>query len=155
METQFTYELKDKLSYSRGGDIIDATTITVTAPTGAEMRWAIPLRQWLSQAIAESQRLNPLTDAERADAVEIAKARNDDVPDDDPAANAGEILGVMSVCTTVSLEAVFTTTGAMLSAGLAKVDGEVALTSTLWKKMSMRDIHGIVGEFLAVFTIAS
>lgn len=142
--SEVQYELRNPFGYAaKGGDQVEASFITLTAPNYKQLQHAIPLKQAFTAAIKELD----VTDEDR----ERAKAESS--KDDD------------TVSATQALQLLYSWSGdaskpllhaaELFKSGVALVDGEARLTAPMLDKMSADDFEQLVGVYLANFIVPS
>lgn len=139
--TEFQYRLLTSLPYSSGGEIVDGTFITLSAPSSRNSKECAKLKQAFFRSIDQSAEVN-----------ENAK---------EPSAeseNTGEgVMIMLAMSKDVELDDVMDTARRMFTSGnnIAMVEGEAKLTSPLIDKMTMDDFERMTGEYMLRFILAS
>ena len=141
------YTLKTPFPYAKSGDMVDATFLSISAPTSRHARACSTLKQVFAragQAIADT-----ISDEAAAEA-----EANDHTP------TGGEVLMMLATSKVVDYADVIEVGRGLLVGeagvtGLALVDGEEKLTNGLVDDMDLDDLEGAVGAFLAGFTVPS
>lgn len=140
-KTEFNFTLVTPISYSKGSDQLEATFILLKAPTTRNSRECAALKQAFFRAIPDTGK-------------DEKPAKKEEKP---PEIDGSEIIIMMAMSDRVDLADTMETARKLFSsgAGIALVDGEEKLTSTLIDRMSQDDFEQMTGAYLANFTLAS
>ena len=135
------YELKTAFSYAFKGESVDASFISLTAPTFKHIDKVAPIKQAFTLAISEISSGSNV-DTEDKEAEEEKKI------------TGGECMQIF-YRSTVDITKVMLHAEQLFKSGVAMVDGEVKLTTPLMEKMSLDDFEGLVGAYVANFIMPS
>ncbi len=139
--TEFQYRLLNPLPYSSGGDIIDGTFITLSAPSSRNSKECAKLKQAFFRSIDQNAEVDE-------DAKEAAAESE----------HTGEgVMIMLAMSKDVELDDVMDTARRLFTSGnnIAMVEGEGKLTSPLVDKMTMDDFEKMTGEYMLRFILAS
>lgn len=143
MNTEFQFELTTPIKYHSGGEEVEGTFITLTAPSYKQMDKCIPLKQAFFRAAASIN-----------DSVEEAN-----VEPNAPAEAAGmtpEGLIALFYQSEEDMVKVFLYGVELFkSSGVALVDGSVSMKQLLIEKMSQDDLENMLGRYMINFILAS
>ena len=145
-ETEITYDLKKPFQYARGGDFVEASFITLRAPSYPQMAHFVPLKQAFSAAIRDMSR-------GQAEAIEKAQAEPKDEAKTE-ALDGGTVLSVLYQGEGDVFKA-FLHAQELFRSGAALVDGETKITKPVIEAMDPADFEALVGEYLAAFVAPS
>ena len=139
---EFDFPLNTKIEYSLEGNTEEATLIKLTSPTSKNMSHCAILKQAFFRAI------NDLS----GDGVDL-----DDLDDSSSGdeMDSSSIIQIMYMSKSVEMNKILITARELFSSGIARVDGVVNLTKPLIDLMSQDDMEGMLGEYLANFTLSS
>lgn len=140
--TDVIYTLKHPFQYTSGGDVVDASFITITAPNYKQLQHAVPIKQAFAAAISEIS----VSDADR----EKAEQSKDESEQIQPEQAMQLIYASSRDATKTLLYA-----AELFKAGAALIDGETKITAPLLDKMSGEDFEGLVGAYLVNFIVPS
>lgn len=132
------YPLTEFLEYDSEGSKVQAEFITMRAPSGKNRKQSAKLKQAFIRALPEPEPGAIVPDA-NADAPKIA----------------GQDVVMMIARSNVDLDVVFENARTLLTSGVAKIDGKINLTTTLMDNLGGDDFEGVIGEYLANFTLKS
>ena len=136
---EVTYELKNQFSYAYKGEMKKAQFITMAAPSFKQVDKIAPLKQALMAAIRDIQEI-------ATGAADKSDAR-------------GEITGqeVMQLLYQGkgSVAAVMGHARQLFISGTALIDGETRFSLALLDEVSLDDVEGMLGEYLAAFIVPS
>lgn len=137
--SEVTYELKGKLDYAYKGEIKQAIFVTLLAPAFKQVDKVAPLKQALMAAIRDIQ----VASGDRKENSE----------------SSGEITGqdIMQMLYQGSgdMSKVMAHARQLFISGVALIDGETRFTLPLIDDMSLDDVEGMLGEYLAAFIVPS
>ncbi len=140
IKTEFRYVLASTFQYSKEGEQTNAKFIALTAPTSKCMRECAALKQAFFRAIDDQK---------------DAKAARGDV-DTDLEITGEDILSMLSMSKTVDLPDLLDTAKQLfLMPGIALIDGEHKLKTTLIERMHIDDFQNMFGEYMVNFILAS
>lgn len=138
--SEVMYELKDKLEYAYKGELKRAQFVTMTAPSFKQVDKVAPLKQALMLAIRDIQSVATGDESKQS-------------------SGNGSITG------TEVIQILYQGNGAMATvmaharqlfiSGVALIDGETRFTLPLIDDMSIEDVEGMLGEYLAAFIVPS
>ena len=136
---EFDFPLTSKLEYGHDGNTEVATLIKLTSPTSKNMTHCAILKQAFFRSVADLKNdntdLNEATDSEDID--------------------GASLIQIMYMSKGVEMASVLVTARELFTSGVATVDGTVKLTKPLIDSMSQDDLEGMLGEYLANFTLSS
>lgn len=135
------YELQTPFNYAKGGDEVAANFIELSGPTYKQMQWVSAIKQVVMNAFLEI--------TERT--TEAVKEENKE----EPVTQDGSDMLKALYGSNQDLNKLFVNCQELFRNGAALVDGETKLTVPLMEKMSMEDFEGLVGCYLANFTLPS
>lgn len=142
-KTEHDFFLRAPLSYSSGADQRDATFIKLFAPSSKVSRECSALKQAFLRAVPKN------VDKSEAAAAAASSGSTDDL-------NGSDVIEVLAMSTAVDLPDVLEVGKRLLLApNIAKVEGEVKLTSALMDRLDQEDFENMLGEYMANFTLAS
>lgn len=141
--TDVIYTLKHPFQYTSGGDVVDASFITITAPNYKQLQHAVPIKQAFAVAISEIS----VSDADREKAAAESKEDGEQIKPEQ----------AMQLIYASSRDANKTLLYAaeLFKSGAALIDGETKITAPLLEKMSGEDFEGLVGAYLVNFIVPS
>lgn len=140
------YLLQDKFDYASGSGMEEAQFIELVAPTRKSMEHYSPIKSAFMQAV---NHLNSETDEETKENA----AKNTD--DADKEIDAEGVINMMYSCPDVDMNKVFLHADNLFKFGAGKIDGEEKITKPIIEKMSMRDVEGLLGKYIATFIVPS
>ncbi len=144
IKTKFKYTLKVPFQYASGsGDVTDAEFILLKAPTSRNTKQCAALKQGFFRAMRE----------------QVVASAESQAPSDMEGAGeleGDDILSVMYMAKQVNMEDLMGVARELFqSPGIALVDGEHKLKTAMLDRLSAEDFEGMLGEYLANFTLAS
>ena len=142
--TEIIYELKTPFDYALKGEKVDASFISITAPSFKQIDKVAPIKQLFTEAISVVMK------AETEDEAEQEQADGDE-KEGMTGAQCIQVLYRSSVDVTK----VFLYAEQLFKSGVALIDGETKLTTPLMEKMSLQDFEGLVGAYIANFIVPS
>ena len=134
---EFRFTLSKPFTYAMKGDELEATYITLTAPTSKNLKECSFLKQSFFRAMSDLP-----------DAKGDQDASKDTIEGDD-------VMVMISMSKSVALEEVLVVSRKLFSSGVAFVEGEVPLTGSLLNGMTMEDLEKMTGEYMVFFTLRS
>jgi hypothetical protein len=135
------YELKVPFKYAhKDGDAHDAIFISMVAPNYKQIDKVAPIEQAMMGALNE------------AGSRSTATVKKEEI--DDTAITGPEALSSMRLWSG-NLAVFYKQCEKLFESGVAKIDGETLFTKALFEKMDPKDYYGLVGAYLANFTIPS
>jgi hypothetical protein len=140
MTESISYALKKPISYTSKGQPVEAVSVDLFEPSAKHIQLCGILKQEFHKAAAYFQDKATDSTEQGSDDVDIG---------------AEEVMGMMYGAATCDMNKVFVTAKELLTSGLALVDGEEKLTKVLYDKLDIEDAEGLIGSFLANFTLAS
>jgi hypothetical protein len=137
------YQLKTPFKYALKGEQVEASFITLIAPTYKSVANFAPIKQAFTSAISE---LSHGT---------LSEATNESSSDE--AAGEIDLKSVMHVLYNWSGDTskVFLHAEALFKNGSALVEGETKFTSPMLEKMDFHDVEGLLGTYVANFIAKS
>jgi len=138
--TEITHDLQSPFKYSFKGDQVEASFITMTAPTMKQHSQAAALKQSIVRIVT--------------DAVRNSNDKEGDEKEGEDTITAEMIVNTVYGSACVDANVVWEQVKALLKEGLALIDGEQKLTIPLMEKMSPADFETMAGEYIANFTLA-
>ena len=138
--SEHIYELKHPFKYANKGEQVDASFITVFAPTFKQIDKVAPIKQAFTIAIDE---LN-------SDDVKI----EEDKKEEDSGITPTMVLQLLYRAN-ADVTKVFLHARELFKSGAALIDGESSLTIPLMDKMSLDDFEGVLGVYIANFIVPS
>ena len=139
------YTLKNSFEYATKGQMEKAQFITLLPPTARYITDIAPVKSYVLKAIEFAQN----------------KEDNDSVGEGTGSGGESETISPQVMITTLDLtpgidmSKIMLHINAMLTNGLAKVDGEAKYTKPVADGLSIADAYGIAGCFLVNFIIPS
>lgn len=137
---EFMFYPTDTLRYAVSGNMEEAQSITLVAPTSKHMVECAQLKQAFFRALPKQ---SPTSDS--------AETKNDA----DTKLTGEAIMGLIAMSPDVELSVVLLTAKELFSKNIGLIDGEVKLTKPLIDEMSLDDLESMTGEYLANFILAS
>lgn len=137
--SEVNYELKGKLEYAFKGELKQAMFVTLSAPAFKQVDKVAPLKQALTAAIRDLPTPNPEHKAASASDEKIT---------------GPEIIQILYQGTG-EMARVLAHARQLFISGVALIDGETRFTLPLIDDMSMDDVEGMLGEYLAAFIVPS
>ncbi len=135
------YTLTTPFTYAHKGDTVQASFVTLTAANHKMVANFMPIQQAFYRAITE---LNTGRDNDDIDSETTVK--EDGAVD----ITADGVIFIMSQ-SSVDMAKVAVNCELLFKAGCAQVDGEAKLTSELMHKITMEDVNGLIGTYIANF----
>ena len=135
LKSEYDYQLLVPFSYASGGEQVEASTIKLTAPAAKHRRACGMLKQAFFHACQRE------TSGQEA-------TGNEEITGQD-------IVETLISSDKVKFEDVLDVMAGLLVAGVAKVDGEVKMNKHMLDNLNQEDLEGMLGEYLANFTLAS
>lgn len=137
--SEVRYELKHQFGYAYKGEMQQAMFVTMTAPSFKQVDKVAPLKQALMAAIRDIQ--------------EVATGSTD------KSDARGEITGqeVMQLLYQGkgSVATVMSHARQLFISGIALIDGETKFSLALLDEVSLDDVEGMLGEYMAAFIVPS
>ena len=142
-KTEINFHLTSPITYAHGGQSYEASFIRLSAPNSKVSRECAALKQAFARALLiQQQQQGPRTEV----------TEKDDVPDP----TGDEVILLLAQSSGVDLPDVLEVGRRLLLApGIAKIDGEVRLTSHLLDLVDQDDFERMIGDYLVGFTLAS
>jgi len=137
VEKQITYTLETPLEYAHKGDLQETTFVTLDAPTSRNMTECAALKQAFFRALPKSGEVEVESDGGDAELTGEA------------------VMMLITMSPDVELSSVLVTGRELLSSGIAKLGGEEKVTKPILDKLSMDDLSGMIGDYMANFILAS
>jgi hypothetical protein len=139
--SEHTYELKNPFEYALKGDTQTASFITMTAPGYKQVVNFTPIKQAFMSAISEV--------TEDLDGKQPEEAREAE----------GSVTGpqVMQLMYRWSgdMNKIFIHAAELFKSGVALIDGETVMKTATLDKMTMTDVEGLLGDYIANFIAPS
>jgi hypothetical protein len=139
--SEHIYELKHPFKYANKGEQVDASFITVFAPTFKQIDKVAPIKQAFTVAIDEIS-----SGQEDVKEKEGEKESEGITP--------SQVLQLLYRAN-ADITKLFLHAQELFKSGAALVDGESKLTIPLMEKMSLDDFEGLVGVYIANFIVPS
>jgi hypothetical protein len=137
-ETEFQYILQTKFSYANKGETVQAEFITLSAPTSRTTRECAALKQAFFRATNDQE---TTTTTRESDA--------------DLDIDGSDVMALLAISSSVDLPDVMDIGKKLFQMpGIALVDGETKLGSTLIDRMSVDDFESMLGEYFVNFILA-
>lgn len=136
----FEYELDVCFEYAYDGEMRDAKTIVLKAPTANNSRFTAKLKQGFFQAMGDLQKTN---NAETSDDAGSGGISGD------------EILSLLMMSKSVDFGKYVDDFKAFMCKGIAMIDGVELFKERLFDNLSEDDLMAIMGLYLENFLIAS
>ncbi len=133
--TEFQFNVVTPFTYASKGENVDATFITLSAPTSKHSRECSALKQAFFRALPREEK--------KVDAPEKFEV------------SGTEVMTLIAMSKDVDLADVMDVGKKLLTNNLAMVEGEVKLTMNLIERMSQDDVESMIGEYMVNFTLAS
>lgn len=144
MKTDVIYQLKTPLNYHSRGEEVEASFITLFAPSYKHMDKTVPLKQAFYRAAA----------AIEGETVE-QESTDTDTPDND-AGLTPDIAVAMLYQSNEDMVKIFLYAAELFKApGIAKVEGSEKMTGAIIEKLSQDDLENMLGTYLVNFILAS
>ena len=137
---EVNYELQNPFKYAFKGDQVDASFITLYAPTYKSMENFLPIKQAFTSAVTELS------------ASDLAKAEKDS--DESQDIDAKAVIQVLYAWSG-DMHKVFLHAEKLFRGGAAKVEGETSFTAPMLDKMDLVDVEGLIGTYIANFIAKS
>lgn len=139
---EYTYELKTPIQYAHQGEKIDATFVTMTAPTYKQMSHATPIKQAFVSAITE---------------IGNTVESNDDEADTggDVADITGSQVMQMMHSWKGDLTKIMIHAEQLFRSGAILLNGEKVPTAPLIGDLSLADVEGLLGTYVVNFFVPS
>ena len=134
------FNLTTPISYAYKGEMQEGGFITLNAPTSKNMKECAELKQAFFRALPKNQ-----------GAVQAEPTKDEE----DAELTGDAIMGLISMSDNVELSVVLATARELFSSGLAMVEGETKVTKPILDSLTLDDLECMVGEYLAVFILAS
>lgn len=139
--SEYTYELKDPFEYALKGDNQTAGFITMTAPTYKQVSKITPIKQAFMAAISEvTENLGSEQQTQESSAEESV--------------TGSQVMQLMYRWSG-DMSKIFIHAAELFKSGVVMIDGEMSLNSPLLDKMSMIDVEGLLGDYIANFIAPS
>lgn len=138
--SEVTYSLKTPFEYSSKGEQIQASFISLTAPSYKQLENAAPIKSAFMQAV-----LN-IADSDVGDT---------EVSGEKPEIDSNQVMQVLYSSPDVNMPSVLVSAAALFKSGVALVDGQEKMTQPLIDKMQLDDFEGLVGAYIANFIMPS
>ena len=145
---EITYELTQPMEYSHGGETYSGKLLQLRAPGSKHRKECLQLKQLFMRALKDQREISgTMSEAQVAE----AQARVTEADSID-----GTDVMRMIAMSSVSLgEVVELTRGLLVVGGHCTVDGTEPLTGTLADRLTIDDLEGVVGAYLAGFILRS
>lgn len=137
MKDELRYELTQTIKYAHKGDQVEASFVTLNAPSSKNMTECAYLKQAFFRALPKDQ-----GDTESATGKEAE-------------IDADAVMMIIAMSPDVDLAKVMISSKKLLTSGVALVDGEEKLTVPIADQLSNDDLEKMTGEYLANFILAS
>jgi hypothetical protein len=145
--SEVMYELKTPIQYSHKGDKVDATFISLTAPTFKQLDKFAPMKQMIANAMLKIR-----DSVDESTIKEVKESQEDDT--DDLKFEGKQALNLLYTSET-DMASFFIYAQELFKSGAALVEGESKLTVPLMDQMDASDFEGLVGEYVANFIMPS
>lgn len=140
LDSEFQYKLKAPFRYAHKGETVEAKFVLLRAPTSKHRRECAVLKQAFFRALRDAP------DAQNVSGADAAKREE---------VTGEEVMTLLAMSSNVDLDNVFEAGRTLLTGGVAMLDGEQKMTAPLLDEVSMDDLEGMLGEYLAFFTLRS
>ena len=144
MNSEFQFELTQPIKYHANGDDVEATFVTLAAPSYKQMDKCVPLKQAFYRAAASMG-----DDSEDAVTTEV------DVSPDKPSITPEELISLFYQSDEDMVKIVLYGVELFKVPSIAQVDGSVNMTQPLIEKLSQDDIENMLGQYMINFILAS
>lgn len=138
---EVTYELLEPFSYAKDGQPVEASFVTLKAPSYKQAKHATPIKQAFMKSMFKM-----------TENMEIPEEKPD--PVEDSIQSGEEVMQLMSAfyddLTPIKIHA-----EELFKKGVALIDGEVVFTNPLLEKMSFDDFDNMLGTYVANFLAPS
>ena len=145
------YILKEKLLFSHKGEMEEAQFIELSAPSSRHIPNLAPVRAEVLKALQWASSQND-------DEVEVVDSEN--LPEKEgeiDQQSSDMVMTTLELAPKINVSSVILHVSRMLigKGGLALVDGESRFTQGLYDDLSIKDVYGLTGFFIANFIIPS
>lgn len=144
MMTDVIYQLKTPLNYHSRGEEVEASFITLFAPSYKHMDKTVPLKQAFYRAAA---------------AIEGGTVEQESTDTDTPDNDAGltpDMAVAMLYQSNEDMVKIFLYAAELFKApGIAKIEGSEKMTGAIIEKLSQDDLENMLGTYLVNFILAS
>lgn len=143
LKTEITHTLIKPIQYSHKGDMEEGRFVTLKAPTSKNLKECAYLKQSFFRAL-------PQVDANTPTQIQASDKKEDDDLDSDG------IMTLLAMSKDVDLDKVLLTAAKLfLSPTAALLEGQTQLLQSHIDQLSMDDLEGMTGKYLANFILAS
>jgi hypothetical protein len=142
MKTEFTYELIKPFEYSKSGEFLKCSEVTLLAPSYNNRKQCQKLKQ-LFYKIVKNQ-----TEGQEP-------SNKNKVESDQDSEIEGEDIVNLFFAGDIPIEESMDEFEKLLVSGVCLLDDSTKLNNTLIGKMSLKDLEGIFGEYMASFLVPS
>jgi hypothetical protein len=141
---EFNYKLKEGFEYALNGELETATFICIKSPTAKNLQELAPLKSEVMKAIqwAQSQA------TEETEVIEVGDGEGSEISPE-------IIMATLEVADNVDILKVLGCVEFMITKGLGQVEGEVKFSKPKYDELSIPDVYGITGAFIANFIMPS
>jgi hypothetical protein len=139
LKTEIEVTFETPVPYTTGGELVEATSVVLIAPSAKHLQYTAILKQGFFQAInsvSESQ-------SKQAEPEKEAEMKGDD------------LLSMMYMAKDVDITKIHLAARELFKSGVGKLDGVQDLNQPLIDKISADDFEKMVGEYLINFILAS
>lgn len=134
------YQLETSIMYHFKGDEVEGGFISLYPPSSKNIKECCELKQAFFRSLPKNDATKPPVEDEK---------------DEDAGITGEAIIGLISMSDKVELSHVLLTARELFKSGVALMEGETKLTTPMLDKLSIDDLEGMVGEYMAVFILAS
>ena len=131
------YELKDGLEYAKGGEMVEASFVTLHPPSAKHLTECADLKQAFFRSLPDD------------DGRELDKSK------DLPELDGDAIMTMIAMSRNVELKVVLLTAKQLFKNGVAFLEGEQKMTTPLLEAMSLDDLQSMTGCYMVNFILAS
>lgn len=153
-----TYDLQDPIEYAFEGETHNARIIVLSAPSSKNRNECFKIKQLFMRALKDQRSMRKEmseADLKRAEeAIAAKKAEKEDGADEE-GLDGSEVMQMIGMSSVSLGETVELTRGLLCVGSNAMVDNSTALTPTLADRLSLDDLEGVVGAYLAGFILKS
>lgn len=137
MKSEFQFQLSTPVKYHSGGEEVEGSFITLTAPSKKQMENNIALKEAFFQAVSAQNDGQPPKEEKKE--VEVSGM---------------DIIDMMYM-SGVSMHKVLLHATELFKSGVAQIEGAEKLTQPILDGMSQDDLEAMTGAYMVNFTIAT
>lgn len=139
---EFDFPLSTKIAYAsvKEGEEVKGSFIKLTPPSSKQLTQCAFLKQSFIRAVTEQSRNNP-------------DAKED--KDSEAKISGQDIIYLLYGSESVDMAKILLSAIELFKSGVAMIDGETKVTKPILEEISNDDLEGMLGEYLANFTLRS